>query len=136
MKKSTILAWAVLATGLFACQTKNETAPSAVPAPPPAVGAREVAVYKVKAEKMADFPKIHAAMAKEVEAMTGCLGYKSMRQSPDTSRTFVDICEWRSLAEAQAAQQKVHDSPPPAIQAFFEAVETDILFGNFEENNF
>lgn len=132
-----LLTLAMLATGLFSCQKKAETAATAK-AVPPAETAREVAVYRIKPEKMADFPNIHAAMKREVEAMPGCLGLRSMRQSDDSTgvnNTFVDICEWRSLADAHTAQAAVMKNPPPAVQSFFEAVETNLMFGNFEAND-
>jgi quinol monooxygenase YgiN len=137
MKKVTMLTLAICATGLFACQTKTETStPKHLESP--SGTAREVAVYRVKPEKMADFRTIHAAMTKEVEAMPGCLGLRSMRQSDDTTgrnNTFVDICEWRSLADAHAAQTAVMKNTPAAVQAFFGAVEANVLFGNFEMHN-
>ena len=130
MEKATILVLALLATGFFSCRQK------AVPTTENTI--KEIAVYRIKPEKMAEFPALLEAVAREVRQMPGCLNYTSMKQSAEENpmlpggNTFVDICEWRSLAEAQAANSKTQTSPSPAVQAFFAAFDTIIVFGHFD----
>lgn len=76
-------------------------------------------MYLVKPAALASLPALSAAMD---AFLATCPGFqrRTVHQDAKTATRFMDIVEWRSLGEAEAAAQKVEQG---AVPDFMEAME-------------
>lgn len=89
----------------------------------------EVAVYKVKEEKLQQFLQQQPAAHGIISKFKGFKSLQSLR-SVDNPNTFVDYCEWESHEDAVRANEQA--ATMPELQIFFELGDGLVTFGHYK----
>lgn len=89
----------------------------------------EVAVYKVKEEKLQQFLQHQPVAHGIIKKFKGFKSLQSLR-AIDAPDTFVDYCEWESHEDAVLANEQA--SKMPELQIFFELGNGLITFGHYK----
>ena len=90
----------------------------------------ELVVYKIKADKMENFPTILESLRTELSKMKGFISY-STYLSNKTERKFIDFVLWDTIENALDGAKLF--SKLPEMKPFAECFEENILFEHFSQ---
>jgi hypothetical protein len=88
----------------------------------------EVVIYQIKADKLDAYESIAENTNLFLKAQKGFISRKIMQDHKDKT-IFMDIVEWETLADAEAAMQKSQQEI--SLMPFFEATEKVITFSHY-----
>jgi|GEM_PF-2948538 len=88
----------------------------------------EVVIYQIKADKVADYANISKLTDGFLSRRNGFLSRRLTQDSKDKS-IFLDIIEWESLAQAEAAAEAIQKDA--SMMALFSSTEKLISFGHY-----
>jgi len=88
----------------------------------------EVVIYQIKADKVSDYANISKLTDNFLSMRKGFLSRRLTQDSKDKS-IFLDIIEWESLEEAEAAAQAIQKDA--SMMALFSSTEKLISLGHY-----
>lgn len=88
----------------------------------------EVVIYQIKRDKLADYSSISTLVDKFLAESEGFVSRRVTQDAKDDS-IFLNIIEWNSLENADAAAEAIQKDP--AMMPLFSATEKLISFGHY-----
>jgi hypothetical protein len=91
-------------------------------------GVLEIAIFKVKAEEVANMPALRAGLREALKSFPGLIDYQAYR--PIEADSFADIAWWENLECAQAAA-KAFERGDVRFLPYMQAIEELSFMGHF-----
>lgn len=88
----------------------------------------EVVIYQIKSNKVGSYANIADNTNLFLKDQKGFISRKIMQDHKDKT-IFMDIVEWETLADAEAAMQKSQQEP--SLMPFFEATDKVLTFSHY-----